>query len=93
MNNKERFILYDRINQFEYNKSKSDINISFNRVAFIFFIFFIITIIYSIHLIHLGSKKSKENNRDQVKIFNKKKTKKINATRFNLISIFDLLLL
>ena len=39
MNNKERFILYDNNDEFEYNKSKSDINIKFNRVAFIFFFF------------------------------------------------------
>ena len=39
MNNKDKFTLYNNTNEFEYNKSKSDINISFNRVAFIFFIF------------------------------------------------------
>ena len=60
MNNKERFTLYDNKDEFEYNKNKSDINIRFNRVAFIFFIFFIITIIYSIHLIHLGSRQYDE---------------------------------
>ena len=54
MNKKSRFILYDNDDEFEYIKNKSDINIKFNRVAFIFFIFFIISIIYSIHLIHLG---------------------------------------
>ena len=36
---------------------KSNLNISFNRIAFIFFIFFIISLIYSIHLLHLGSRK------------------------------------
>jgi cell division protein FtsI (penicillin-binding protein 3) len=71
MNNKERFTLYDNNNEFEYNKSKSDINIKFNRVAFIFFVFFIITIIYSIHLIHLGSRHYDDINKDQIKIFNK----------------------
>ena len=40
MKNKERFILYDNNNEFEYTKTKSDINIKFNRVAFIFFYFF-----------------------------------------------------
>ena len=34
-------------------------NITFNRISFIFFVFFIIFIIYSIHLTHLGSRKSK----------------------------------
>ena len=73
MINKSKFILYNNNDEFNYNKSKSNIDIRLNRVAFIFFVFFIISIIYSIHLIHLGSKKSKENNREQVKIFNKLK--------------------
>ena len=63
--------MYDNNNEFEYNKSKSDINIKFNRVAFIFFVFFIITIIYSIHLIHLGSRHYNYINKNQIKIFNK----------------------
>ncbi len=71
MNSKEKFILYDNNNEFEYSKSKSDINIKFNRVAFIFFIFFIIAVIYSIHLIHLGSKKYDNLDKDQKKVFNK----------------------
>ena len=49
--------LEDQKNEFLYKKNKSNINISFNRISFIFFIFFIISIIYSIHLIHLGSRK------------------------------------
>ena len=49
--------LEDQKNEFFYKKNKSDINISFNRISFIFFIFFIISIIYSIHLTHLGSRK------------------------------------
>tara|TARA_B100001057_G_scaffold404231_1_gene416762 strand:- start:20 stop:634 length:615 start_codon:yes stop_codon:yes gene_type:complete len=71
MNNKESFTLYDNNNEFEYNKSKSAINIKFNRVAFIFFAFFIITIIYSIHLIHLGSRQYYDLNKNQKKVFNK----------------------
>ncbi len=59
MENKNlRFILEDKHNDFLYEKSKSNLNISFNRIAFIFFIYFIIFIIYSIHLAHLGSRKS-----------------------------------
>ncbi len=59
MKNKEsRIFLEDRQNDFLYQKSKSNLNITFNRIAFIFFIFFIISLIYSIHLIHLGSRKS-----------------------------------
>ena len=44
------------VNDFSIKRSKSNINIAFNRVALIFFIFFIIYLIYSIHLIHLGSR-------------------------------------
>ena len=54
-----RFIIEDQQNDFVYQKSKSNLNISFNRISFIFFVFFIITIIYSIHSLHLGSRKSK----------------------------------
>ena len=42
--------------EFFYEKRKSNLNITFNRVSFIFFIFFIISTIFSIHLIHLGSR-------------------------------------
>jgi len=73
MNSKNRFVLHDDSNEFEYKNNKSEININFNRIAFIFFVFFIISIIYSIHLIHLGSRKSEELNRNNVKIFNKLK--------------------
>ena len=44
------------VNDFSTKRTKSNLNIEFNRVAFIFFIFFIIYSIYSIHLIHLGSR-------------------------------------
>ena len=42
--------------EFIYEKRRSNLNITFNRVSFIFFIFFIISTIFSIHLIHLGSR-------------------------------------
>ena len=59
MNKEERRIfLEDQQNNFLYQESKSNLNITFNRISFIFFIFFIIFIIYTIHLIHLGSRKS-----------------------------------
>ena len=73
MNNKKSIILHDDGNEFEYKKTKSDININFNRVAFIFFIFFIISMIYSIHLFHLGSRKSNEPNISHIKVTNKLK--------------------
>jgi len=60
MNKKDsRIIIENNHNDFLYQKSKSNLNITFNRISFIFFIFFIITLIYSIHLIHLGSRKAK----------------------------------
>ena len=60
MNNRNsKIILEDHQDDFLYKKSKSNLDLSFNRVSFIFFIFFIIFFIYSIHLIHLGSRKSK----------------------------------
>ena len=60
MNKKiSRIILEDKHSTFIYQKNKSNLNITFNRVAFIFFIFFIISLIYSIHLIHLGSRQLK----------------------------------
>jgi cell division protein FtsI (penicillin-binding protein 3) len=71
MNNKNKFVLYDNNDEFKYNINKIDIDIKFNRVAFIFFIFFIISIIYSIHLIHLGSRKSDLLKNNHSKIINK----------------------
>ena len=56
--NKENLILEEYENEFLYKKNKSNLNIEFNRVAFIFFVFLIISIIYSIQLLHLGSLKS-----------------------------------
>ncbi len=52
-----KIVLEDQQNDILFRKSKSNLNITFNRVAFIFFIFFIISLIFSIHLIHLGSRK------------------------------------
>ena len=63
MNNKEsRILLENQKSDFLYKKSKSNLNIIFNRIAFIYFIFFVIFLIYSIHLIHLGSRKSNSEN-------------------------------
>ena len=70
-NNSNRFILHNTKDEFEFNKNKTDLDIKFNRVAFIFFIFFIISIIYSVHLIHLGSRKSNIIKNNQTKIINK----------------------
>mgnify|MGYP007000212237 CR=1 len=48
MKNKESGIyLEDQQSDFLYKENKSNLDISFNRIAFIFFIFFIIFLIYS----------------------------------------------
>ena len=56
-NDNWKIILEDTPNDFLYKKNKSNLDIRFSRVAFIFFVFFLISIIYCIHLIHLGSRK------------------------------------
>jgi cell division protein FtsI (penicillin-binding protein 3) len=53
-----KIIIEDYKNNFDYKKNDANLNIQFNRVAFIFFFFFTIYLIYTIHLIHLGSRKS-----------------------------------
>ena len=53
--NNQNIILEEYENEFSYKKNKSNLNIDFNRVAFIFFVFFAISIIYSVQLLHLGS--------------------------------------
>ena len=70
MNNKKKFVLQNNNDEFNYKRTDSDINIKFNRVAFIFFIFFIISIIYSIHLTHLGLRNSEDKNQNKTKILN-----------------------
>ena len=54
---KNNVILEEYENEFSYKKSKTNLNIEFNRIAFIFFVFLVISIIYSIQLLHLGSLK------------------------------------
>ena len=54
---KNNVILEEYENEFSYKKSKTNLNIEFNRIAFIFFVFLIISTIYSIQLLHLGSLK------------------------------------
>ena len=58
-NKNSRIIIEDYQYDFLYKKNKSNLNITFNRISFLFFVFFIISIIYSIHLIHLGSRSAK----------------------------------
>ena len=67
--NKENLTLVDYENKFSYKANKSNLNISFNRIAFIFFIFLMICSIYSFKAFYLGSLHSKQKikNIDQVK--------------------------
>ena len=58
--NETNLILEDYKTHFYYQKS--NLNISFNRIAFIFFIFLTISIIFSSKALYLGSLKKKENN-------------------------------
>ena len=58
MNNIKNIILEEYENKFSYKKSKTNLDIQFNRIAFIFFVFLMISVIYSIQLLHLGSLKS-----------------------------------
>jgi len=53
--NSRNIVLEEYENDFSYKKNQSNLNIEFNRIAFIFFIIFTISLIYSIQLIHLGS--------------------------------------
>ena len=52
----------DQFNEnFSFKSNKSYLNISFERIAFIFFIFFILAIIFSSKVILLSIKKIPEN--------------------------------
>ena len=57
----KNIVLEEYENEFSYKKSKSNLNIEFNRIAFIFFLFLIVSIVYSIQLLHLGTLKSNFN--------------------------------
>ncbi|WP_435095993.1 penicillin-binding transpeptidase domain-containing protein [Candidatus Pelagibacter bacterium nBUS_27] len=69
---RSKIIIEDYKNNFDYKKNDTNLNIEFNRVAFIFFVFFIIYLIYIIHLIHLGSRKSNTEITNVLPTFNNK---------------------
>ena len=79
-NNHSRFILEENNDEFQFGKSKSNIDIKFNRVAFMFFVFFVISLIFVIHLAHLGARKS------HIKIKNKSQITNL-IKRANIIDI------
>ena len=64
--NETNLILEDYETHFYYQKS--NLNISFNRIAFIFFIFLTISIIFSSKALYLGSLKKNENNIEVAKL-------------------------
>ena len=64
-NNKDLLIEeYD--SQFLYQTKKNNLNISFNRIAFIFFVFVIISLIFSTKAAYLGSLKKKITNKKSI---------------------------
>jgi cell division protein FtsI (penicillin-binding protein 3) len=73
MSNNDKIILFENNDEFRYDKNKHNIDIRFNRVAFIFFVFFIISIIYSIHLFHLGFRESEAFKINNSEVFDKLK--------------------
>ena len=56
---KENLTLENYENEFLFKENRSNLNISFNRIAFIFFIFLMICFIFSIKVVFLGSLNSK----------------------------------
>ncbi len=52
--------------QFSYQTKKTNLNISFNRIAFIFFIFVIISLIFSTKAVFLGTLKNKILNKNLI---------------------------
>ena len=55
----ENLTLESYENEFSFKENKSNLNISFNRIAFIFFIFLMVCLIYSIKVFYLSSLNSK----------------------------------
>ena len=51
----EKLTLTNHNNEFLFKKNISNLNISFNRIAFIFFIFFIISLLFSVKIFYFGS--------------------------------------
>ena len=52
---KQNLFIFENSNHFNYEKNKSNLNISFNRIAFIFFVFSTLAFIFSFKAIYLGT--------------------------------------
>jgi cell division protein FtsI (penicillin-binding protein 3) len=59
INNNDRLVVENYDSKFLYKKDKSNLNITFNRIALIFFIFLIVSFIYSIKVFYLSTLSSK----------------------------------
>ena len=57
---KQNLKYQNQSNEFNFDENRSNLKISFERIAFIFFIFFVIAFIFSSKVIFLGFKKSPE---------------------------------
>ena len=56
---KNKLVLENYENEFSFKRKKSNLNITFNRIAFIFFVFLFVSVIYSVNFFYLGSLNSK----------------------------------
>ncbi len=65
--NKENLLIEEYNDQFSYHTKKSNLNISFNRIAFVFFVFVIVSIIFSTKAVYLGSLNTKIKNKNLIK--------------------------
>ena len=66
-NNKTDLLIEEYDDKFSYQVKKSNLNISFNRIAFIFFVFVVVSIIFSSKAIFLGSLSAKIKNKNLIK--------------------------
>ena len=66
-NKKQDLLIEDYDEQFSYQIKKTNLNISFNRIAFIFFVFVIVSIIFSTKALFLGSLSTKIKSKSFIK--------------------------
>ena len=64
--NKTDLLIEEYDSHFSYETKKTNLNISFNRIAFIFFVFVIVSLIFSTKAIFLGSLKKKITNKNLI---------------------------
>ena len=64
--NKTDLLIEEYDVHFSYQTKKTNLNISFNRIAFIFFVFVIVSLIFSTKAIYLGSLKKKITNKNLI---------------------------